>query len=99
LNTFKEIEEIQPCTVDEGGIDPIDYGRACAIKCFSSVADATNQNLTNAQKELLFWHQRLCLNMQDLQQLMKPQLSRDQDRNLVTIRPPVIPTVFNLLQI
>ena len=94
LNALAEIEEIQPSAADEDGIGPIDYERACAIKCFSSVADATNQNLTSAQKELLFWHQKLCLNMQDLQQLMKAQLIRDQNGNLVTIRPPVIPTVY-----
>jgi len=82
LNAYPEFEEIQPCAVEEDGIDPIDYERACAIKCFSSVADATNQNLTSAQKELLFWHKKLCLNMQDLQQLMKPQLIRDQEMEI-----------------
>ena len=48
LNAFTEIEEIRPCAVYEDGIDPIDYERACVIKCFISVADATNQNLTSA---------------------------------------------------
>ena len=32
LNALTEIEEIQPSAVDEDGIGPIDYERACAIK-------------------------------------------------------------------
>ena len=59
-----------------------------------SVTDETNQNLSSAQKELLHWHQKLCINMQDLHQLMKPQNVPDQKVNLVITRPPVIPTNF-----
>ena len=33
-----------------------------------------NQNLSGPQRELLHWHHNLCLNMRDLQQLMKPQV-------------------------
>ena len=49
-----------------------------SILCYISVAYKTNQNLSGAQREILHWHQKLCLNMQDLQYLMKPQNVRNQ---------------------
>jgi len=73
---------------------PVDYEVQWNLRCFTSVTDATNQNLSSAQKEHLFWHQTLCLNMQDLQQLMKPQQIRDQAGVLVTTRPTAIPITF-----
>ena len=66
----------------------------CSRRCCQCVADETNQNLSGPQKELLAWHQKLCLNMRDLQQLMRPQVIRDQDGNVIVRRPPVIPTKF-----
>ena len=48
------------------------YELNTSVLCCTSVADETNQNLSGAQKELLHWHQNLCLDIQYLQQLMKP---------------------------
>ena len=44
----------------------------------SCAADPRNRNLSGPQRELLHWHQKLCLNMRDVQMLMKPQIVRDQ---------------------
>ena len=63
-----------------------------SILCCTPVADETNQNLSGAHKEFLHWNQKLCLNFQDLQHLMKPQNVRDQEVNIITKRPPTIPT-------
>ena len=93
LAVVPPIEVVEPFLADDDG-GPVDYEVQCNLRCFTSVTDATNQHLSSAQKELRFWHQKLCLNMQDLQQLMKPQHIRDQTGVLVTTRPPVIPTTF-----
>ena len=58
-----------------------------SILSCTPVADETNQNLSCAHKEFLHWNQKLCLNLQDLQHLMKPQNVRDQEGNLITKRP------------
>ena len=55
-----------------------------------SVADEKNQNLSGPQRELLHWHHRLCLNMQDLQELMRERVIRDQSGRVVARRAPVI---------
>ena len=70
------------------------YERKKALHHCTSVVDETNQNLSGTQRELLHWHHKLCLNMQDLQQLMKPQNVRDQEGTIITKCPPVIPTKF-----
>ena len=93
LAVVPPIAEVEPFLAGNDG-GPVDYKVQCNLRCFTSITDATNQNLSSAQKEFLFWHQKLCLNMQDLQQLMKPQHIRDQAGVLVTTRPPVIPTTF-----
>ena len=62
-----------------------------AAHCCKSVTDVTNQNPGGAQKELLFWHQKLCMNMIDLQLLTKPQSVKDQEGNII-LRRTVIPT-------
>ena len=75
--------------------NPFDqYERKKALLCCNSVTDETNQNLSGSQKELLHWHQKLCVNMQDVQQLMRPQNVRDQKGKVIAKRPPVIPTKF-----
>ena len=55
------------------------HGSERAIRCCTSVMYVTNQNLGGAQKELLFWHHKLCINMIDLQLLVKPQSVKDQE--------------------
>ena len=55
------------------------YELSKSILCCTSVVDETNQNISGAQKELLHWYHNLCLNMQDLQNLMKPHNVRDQE--------------------
>ena len=57
------------------------------------VTDETNQNLTGPQKELLHWHHKLCINMHDLQTLMKPTCYKDDGERPVEF-PPVIPTIY-----
>ena len=48
--------------------NPFDqYVRKKALLCCNSVTEETNQNLSGSQKELLHWHQKLCVNMQDVQ--------------------------------
>ena len=66
----------------------------CALRCCQCVADQTNQNLSGPQKELLLWHTKLCLNMQDLQKLMKPHKIKDQSGKVVNTKPAVIPTKY-----
>ena len=58
------------------------------------MADQTNQNLSGPQKELLLWQTKLCLNMQDLQKLMKPHVIKDQSGKVVNTKPAVIPTKY-----
>ena len=58
------------------------------------MADETNHNLDNAQKEILHWHQKLCINMQDLQQLLWPQSVRDHRGKVIYQCPSVILTKF-----
>ena len=58
--------------------DPYDQYKLKKVGlCCMSATDETNQNLDNAQKEILHWHQKLCINMQDLQQFMQPQNMHD----------------------
>ena len=56
------------------------------------MVDETNQNLDNAQKEILYCHKKLCINIQDLQQLIRPQNVRDHRGKFIYQRPPVVPT-------
>ena len=42
-----------------------------AARCYNSVTDEDNANITNPEKEILHWHHVLCLNMIDTQKLMK----------------------------
>lgn len=55
------------------------------------VADETNQNLSAPQKELLLWHWRLSINMDHVQELMRPRIYKVEGRDDV-IMPPIIPT-------
>jgi len=64
------------------------------IQCCQAVTADSNQSLSSAQKELLDWHHKLCLNMKDLQQLMRPQQTQDDDGRVVSTLPPIIPTKF-----
>ena len=73
-------------------MDPYEIKKS--LLCCTYVADEMNQNLSGAQKELLHWNQTLCLDMKDLQHLMKPQNVRDQKINTITKRPPTIPTKY-----
>ena len=66
------------CMPCKAAPDPLDqYEQTKALLCCSYVTDETNQNMSGSQKELLHWHQKLCVNMQDVQQLMRPQNARD----------------------
>ena len=58
-------------------IIPTDLEHKCHHTCCSCVAEESNQNLYSAQKELLQWHWKLCINMRQIQQLMKPHEYRD----------------------
>jgi hypothetical protein len=60
----------------------------------SCADDPRNRNLSGPQRELLHWHQKLCLNMRDVQMLMKPQIVRDQGGKVVAKVPPVLPTTY-----
>ena len=64
-----------------------------AHHCCKLVTDVANQNIGGAQKELSFWHQKLCINMIDLQLLMKSQSAKDQEGNVIFKRT-VIPTKY-----
>ena len=65
-----------------------------SIICCTSVADDKNHSISGAQKELLYWNQRLCLNIQYLQHLMKPHNVRYQEGNIITERPFTIPIIY-----
>ena len=68
------------------------YNLNKSILCCTPVTDETNQNISGAHKEFLHWIQKLCLNLQDIQHLMKPQNVCNQEGNIITKRPPTIPT-------
>ena len=57
------------------------------------VSDHSNTNLTNAQKELLLWHWKWGISMERVQELMRPQSSKDQDGK-TSLRPSVIKPKF-----
>ena len=57
------------------------------------VSDHSNTNLTNAQKELLLWHWKWGISMERIQELMRPQSSKDQDGK-ISLRPSVIKPKF-----
>jgi transposase InsO family protein len=65
-----------------------------AARCYNCVTDKDNTNITGPAKELLHWHHRICLNMKDTQDLMKPQVIYDQSGKMIGTAPPVIPTVY-----
>ena len=91
MNNMSE-EHIAPVALNVE--DRENHEQHCAVECCQCVADETNQNLSSAQKELLRWHQKLNINMADLQQLMKPQKVKDQAGNLISTRPPIIPIKY-----
>eukprot|EP00956_Cyclotella_meneghiniana_P036096 scaffold121358_cov23-Cyclotella_meneghiniana.AAC.1 len=64
------------------------FGQTCCL----TVADETNQNLTEAQKELLQLHWKLCINMHRIQELCRPVNIYDDARNVISVSPPVLPT-------
>mmetsp|Transcript_4245 Transcript_4245/g.9634 ORF Transcript_4245/g.9634 Transcript_4245/m.9634 type:complete len:345 (+) Transcript_4245:2650-3684(+) len=64
----------------------------------TSVAGETNQNLPNQQKELLHWHHKLCMNMQDLQNLMQPQHYKDAETGKTIELPPILPTKYKSMK-
>ena len=76
------------------GDDRPDYESFWSMQFNSNCTDKDNANLTAPQKELLMWHQRLCLNMRDIQQLMRPQRIKDEDGTTVKVLPPIIPTKY-----
>lgn len=67
--------EFNPVTPDKAETEASEHD--CAHRCCQCVADQTSKNLSWPQKELLLWHTKLCLNMQDLQNL-KPHEIKDQ---------------------
>ena len=63
----KGTHDIGPCMSYDGEIDHYNqYELKKYILYCTPVTDETNQHLNNAQNELLHWHQKLCINMQDL---------------------------------
>ena len=64
------------------------FGQTCCL----TVADETNQNMTEAQKELLQLHWKLCINMHRIQELCRPVNIYDDAGNVVSVSPPVLPT-------
>ena len=63
----------------------------CSHSCCSYVAEESNQNLSSAQKELLQWHWKLCINMRQVQQLMKPREYRDLKGAVHQLSPIIQP--------
>ena len=84
------VKEFDPICPDETSEATSEHD--CALRCCQCVADQSNRNLSGPQKELLLWHTKLCLNMQDLQELMKPHQIKDQSGRVVATKPEVIPT-------
>ncbi len=64
------------------------------LHCCGCASSPDNKNLSGPQRELLLWHNKLCLNMRDLQKLMRPRVIRDQAGNELEKLPPVIPTQY-----
>ena len=64
-----------------------------AILCCTYITYVTNQNIGSSKNELLYWYQKLCVHMQDLQLLTKPHNVRYQEGNVI-IRQTVIPTKY-----
>jgi len=62
--------------------------------CCLTVADETNQNLTEAQKELLQLHWKLSISMHRVQELCRPVKIYDDAGNIVSESPPVLPTKY-----
>ena len=54
--------------VDEANPDFDDKAKWCIA------ADETNHKMSGSRKELLHWHKKLCVNIQDVQQLMNPKM-------------------------
>lgn len=62
------------------------------------VSDIANENLSSAQKELLLWHWKLGINMQRIQELMRPTQSLDRNgekRLMPCVIVPKFPTAAN----
>ena len=76
------------------GDDRPDYESFWSAQFNMNCVDKDNTNLTAPQKELLMWHQRLCLNMRDIQQLMRPQRIKDENGTIIKVLPPFIPTRY-----
>ena len=87
--TFMGLGMCMPCENEPPDLNDQDETEK-VIRCCKSVIDVTNQKLGGAQRELLFWHQKLCINVIDLQLLMKPQSVKDQEGNVI-FKHTVIP--------
>ena len=87
-----ECAYVAPVVLEES--DRADYEERKSIDCCQCVTDQSNKNLNGPQKELLHWHHRLCLNMKDLQHLMRSQKIRDSNGKVIREQPPIIPTKF-----
>lgn len=81
-----------PETVEFDSVPDTEREHDCQDKCCMSVADETNQNLTGPMKELLELHWKFCINMHALQDMMRPQVIKDDNGNVVKTLPPIIPT-------
>ena len=78
--------------------DRLDYESFWSARFNMSCTDKDNTNLTGPQKELLTWHQRLCLNMRDIQQLMRPQRVKNEEGTTVKVLPPHHPNQVQVHQ-
>jgi hypothetical protein len=61
--------------------------------CFPSIGDSDNSNLTNPQKELLLWHWKLGIGMQQIQELMRDR-TYEEPLDQRTVLPPIIKAKF-----
>ena len=86
-NKLCKLHDQKPAHLDQ-------YELKFAVHYCSFVVDKKNQHLNSTQKELLRWGQKLCHNMQYLQQFMKTQNVRDKKSNILTTQPPIIKTKF-----
>jgi hypothetical protein len=64
--------------------------------CFPSIGDSENAHLTNPQKELLWWHWKLGIGMQQIQELMR-DWTYEEPLSQRTVSLPIIKAKFRLL--
>ena len=61
-------------------------------RCYKTVADESNKNLTGPQRELLQWHWKLCTSTYHVQELMRERHYINPDSESDVVLPPILPT-------